>query len=144
MEEGKTIKAIIKYPDKKPQVVNFFDSYENISEFVSGMIEQVALPGHDDITIICNDDFIFNGMSPNIILPERENVLCGPLIFTGYDNETGDTVSLNEKQIDAVMDYCEKNNLHHMSLAGAYHYSKAINVLNQCLDALSKEEEMEM
>lgn len=82
---------------------------------------------------------LMNGMSPNIVVPEWESVFPGPLIFAGYDPETGNTISLTNKQIDKVLNYINRNQVFNMSLDRAYLYSKVIGPFEQCEDALKME-----
>ena len=65
--------------------------------------------------IIFNDEFLMNGMRPNIVTPENYGVICGPIIFAGVDSQTGDTISLTEEQVKKVIQYCNDNMLFNIS-----------------------------
>jgi hypothetical protein len=143
MEEEKKqeeITVVTKLPNEPAKVEKMKNAYKTISEFCGGLIDMTELPKDDLVSVICNDESLINGMETNIVMPETEGVFCGPIVFAGYDPETGDSVSLTEKQIKTVLRYCERNMLHHMSLEGAYRYSKVIGPLQESEDAL---EEME-
>ena len=61
-----------------------------------------------------------------------------------YDPETGDSISLTEEQEKKVLSYIERNNLHHMSLEGAYRYCEVIGPYQKAVDEIQKDEkEME-
>ena len=141
--EGK-IRVVTKLPNEEPKVEEIENTYEKISSFCGGYIDMVEHPKVNDVTIVCNDSFLCNGMEPNIVLPERKEVFCGPLIFCGYDPETGDSISLTEEQEKKVLSYIERNNLHHMSLEGAYRYCEVIGPYQKAVDEIQKDEkEME-
>lgn len=140
IDEPKIVRAITKLPNEEPKVVEISDDVRTIQDFCQGLIDITGLPKDENIQVICNDSFLCNGMEPNIVIPEWEEVLCGPLIFMGLDPETGDTLSLTDKQIEQTVKYCKRNNLHHMSLEGAYRYSKVILPLQQSYDELGIDE----
>lgn len=143
-ETPKTIRVVTKLPNEEAKVEEIDGGYRAVSDFCGGMIDMVDHPKDERMSIICNDEFLVNGMEPNIVVPEREQVFCGPLIFCGYDPETGDSVSLSDEQVRAAMKYCKRNMLHHMSLEGAYRYAKVIGPLQESYDELGIDEtEME-
>ncbi len=139
-ETPKVIKVVTKLPNEEAKVEEISNDYSTVSNFCKGMIDMVDHPKDQGISIICNDEFLFNGMEPNIVVPEREEVFCGPLIFCGYDPETGDSISLTDEQVDTAMKYCKRNMLHHMSLEGAIRYAKVIGPLQQSYDELGIDE----
>lgn len=132
--KDRKITVVTKLPNEGAKIRKIENDYKAISGFCEGFIDMVELPKDGRMTIICNDNFLNNGMEPNIVMPEREEVICGPLIIAGYDPETGETVSLTEEQKKKALKYCERNNLHHMSLEGAYRYSKVIGPLQESYD----------
>jgi hypothetical protein len=140
LEEPKIIRVITKLPNEEPKIVDMSTEISGIQEFCQGLIDITGLPKDETVQVICNDNFLCNGMEPNIVVPEWEQVFCGPLIFTGFEPETGETVSLTDKQIEETLRYCKRNNLHHMSLEGAYRYSKVILPLQQSYDELGIDE----
>lgn len=135
------IRVVTKLPNEEAKITTMKNDYKTISSFCQGFIDMTELPKGENIDLICNDEFLMNGMETNIVMPEREQVFCGPLIFCGYDPETGDSVSLSDRQIEEVMKYCKRNMLHNMSLEGAYRYAKVIGPLQEAEDALGNEME---
>lgn len=135
------IRVVTKLPNEEAKITTMKNDYKTISSFCQGFIDMTDLPKGENIDLICNDEFLMNGMETNIVMPEREQVFCGPLVFCGYDPETGDSVSLSEKQVEEVMKYCKRNMLHNMSLEGAYRYAKVIGPLQEAEDALENEME---
>lgn len=138
LDEPKTIRVVTKLPDEDAKEEMMENGYFTISGFCKGLIDIAPLPTDESVTIICNDEFLLNGMKPNIVTPETEGVICGPIVICGYDPETGDSVSLTDRQVKEALDYCQRNNLHGMSLEGAYRYSKAIGPLQRSYDALNR------
>ena len=135
-DEPKAIRVVKKLPDEEAKETMMENGYGTISEFCKGLIDIAPLPTDGSVTIICNDEFLVNGMKPNIVTPETEGVICGPIILCGYDPESGDSISLTDKQVKEALEYCERNNLHGMSLEGAFRYSKVIGPLQRSYDAL--------
>lgn len=138
LDEPKKIRVVTKLPDEDAKEELMENGYFTISEFCKGLIDIAPLPTDERVTIICNDEFLLNGMKPNIVTPETEGVICGPIVICGYDPETGDSISLTDEQVTKALDYCQRNNLHHMSLEGAYRYSKVIGPLQRSYDALNR------
>jgi hypothetical protein len=134
------ITVVTKLPNEEAKVTKMKNDYKTISNFCEGLIDMTSHPKDDQMSIICNDNFLMNGMKTNIVVPEREEVYCGPLIFCGYDEETGNSISLTDKQIEMTLKYCKRNMLHNMSLEGAYRYAKVIGPFQESEDALTKEE----
>lgn len=135
------IRVVTKLPNEEAKITTMKNDYKTISSFCQGFIDMTELPKGENIDLICNDEFLMNGMETNIVMPEREQVFCGPLVFCGYDPETGDSVSLSDRQVEEVMKYCKRNMLHNMSLEGAYRYAKVIGPLQEAEDALGNEME---
>ena len=133
------IKVVLKKPNEKAVVTEINNEYEEFAEFVDGLIDMTAHPTIEDVDVILNDMSLMNGMSPNIVVPEWESVFAGPLIFAGYDPETGNSISLTDKQVDKVLNYINRNQVFNMSLDRAYLYSKVIGPFQQCEDELERE-----
>lgn len=127
------ILVIVKEVDKKAEIKEISNDYKEFQERVGGLIDMTPMPGYNDIDIICNDEYLYNGSMANVMMPERDNVLCGNLIFAGFDEEDGSTVSLNDNQIEAVMDYIDKNNVQNMDPATAYYLMQSLKKENDIL-----------
>lgn len=124
------ILVVVKEVDKKAEIKEISNDYKEFQERVGGLIDMTPMPGYNDIDIICNDEYLYNGSNANVMMPERDNVLCGNLIFAGFNEEDGSTVSLNANQIEAVMDYIDKNNVQNMDPATAYYLMQSLKKEN--------------
>lgn len=124
------ILVVVKEVDKKAEIKEISNDYKEFQERVGGLIDMTPMPGYNDIDIICNDEYLYNGSNANVMMPERDNVLCGNLIFAGFDEEDGSTVSLNANQIKSVMDYIDKNNVQNMDPATAYYLMQSLKKEN--------------
>ncbi len=132
------VKAITKLPNEKAKITEIPSDYGFVSDFVGGLVDCTFLPTDEDIDIIVNDNSLNLRMNPNIVTPEFEGVLAGPLIFCTHDDE-GEMASLTDEQIDKAMRYIERNSVFNMSLERAYQYSKVIGPLQRCEDELGME-----
>ena len=75
-----------------------------------GLIEavRVAELGAAGIDLFVNEDGIANKLPPNIVLPDGRT-LVGPIVFIGYNADTGDSLSLTANQaglIDSWLNNC--------------------------------------
>lgn len=146
MSERK-LRAIVKYPDEKPKETMLEDGYKTISEICHGLIDITTLPDDPSVTLIVNDTSLVNDMRPNIVMPECKQVLCGPIVVLGADLETGDSTSLTDEQAQKALGYLKDNEVHHMSLEGAYRYCEVLGPLREAekkLEEERKQEEMEV
>lgn len=124
-EEISMINVVVKYPNKKEIVTKIKNEYKEISKICCGMIDIITFPYDETISIICNDEFIHLNMEANILIPEFNTILAGPIIFTGFDYLTGDTISLSEKQITCILNYLKKHTVLNMRLDEAYSYMQS-------------------
>lgn len=134
------IRVVVKEPNKQAEARVIPNDYKTIASLCGGCIDITEMPTDETVDIICNDECLINGMEPCIVMPEREGVLCGTLVFAGYDPETGNSTSLSEEQQKKALRYCERNKVISMSLEGAYRYSKVIGPLQQSYDELGIDE----
>ena len=130
MKKEEIITVVMKLPDEKVEVRKIKNTYKELSEFCEGLIDIASSP-IDGVDIIFNDEFLMNGMRPNIVTPENYGVICGPIIFAGVDSQTGDTISLTEEQVKKVIQYCNDNMLFNMALESAYAYSRSVGSFNK-------------
>lgn len=135
----KYIKVILKKPNEKAYVTEIKNEYEELSSYCEGLIDITGLPNIDGVDIIVNDMSLMNGMQANIVVPEYESVLAGPIVVTSYDDETGEAKSLTQEQIDKVMKYFDRNKVFNMTVDRAYLYSQVIGPFQQCEDELKEE-----
>lgn len=130
MEENK-IKVIVKEPNKPCEIREIKNNYKVLQELVEGLIDITTLPGREDIDVICNDEYLYNGSPANILMPERENVFCGTIIFAGYNEEDGSSISLTDEQIEAVQEYVSANEVQNMNVREAYFFMKQREYLSK-------------
>jgi hypothetical protein len=119
------IKVVVKEVDKDPEIREVENDIHFLQSEVGGLIDITTLPGCENVDIIVNDNFINLNMPANFMMPECDNVIGGNAVFAGYDPETGDTVSLTDKQIEKVMSYLQENTVKRMDLSMAYYTMKA-------------------
>lgn len=134
MEERK-IRVVIKEVDKPCEVKEIPYGYKSFQQYVQGLYEIVEMPNHKNIDIACNEEYLINGMSANLILPEQNNVLGGPLIFMGYEPQEGDSISLTDKQIEEVKEFVRTHEVQNMSIAEAYYGMKAVQAMTSEAEA---------
>ena len=136
-EKPRMIKVIVKQPNGDPEIKEVPNAYEEMAEFCHGFIGMGEMPFNRRINYIVNDSSLVNGMEPNIVLPEYENLIAGPVIFAGNDDE-GNTISLTDEQIEKVMKYIGRNQVFYLSMEGAYIYMMSMS------SGFEKEKELEM
>jgi len=107
---NKKIRVIIKKPFEPAVVKEIDDGLKPLQEIVGGYIESADLPNMYNVFGYCNDEGLINGMSPNIYRPEWKDVIFGPLVFCGADEE-GESISLTDEQIADVMNYLSQNDV---------------------------------
>jgi hypothetical protein len=134
------IKAVIKEVDQDPKVMEIDNDIHFLQKEVGGLIDITTLPNCENVDIIVNDDFIAQNMPGNFMMPECDNVIGGNAIFVGYDPETGDSISLSDRQVEKVLEYLEENSVKRMDLSMTYFTMKA---KEQCMGS-QKKTEMEM
>lgn len=130
MEKNK-IKVVVKEPNKPCEIKEIENDYKELQGIVEGLIDITTLPGREDIDVICNDEYLYNGSLANVMMPERDNIFCGTIVFTGYNEEDGSSISLTDEQIDAVKKYIVQNEVRAMTLAEAYVYMKSKSSYSQ-------------
>ena len=124
MKENK-IKVVVKEVNKPCEVKEIDNDYKAFQGVVQGLYEITKMPNREDIDIACNEEYLYNGMDANLIVPEQENVLGGPLIFMSYNAETGDSCSLTDEQITAVQGFVKTHEVRHLTIVEAYYAMKA-------------------
>ena len=137
LEESRMIKVIVKQPNRDPEIKEVPNAYEVMAKFCHGLIDMGEMPFDRRINYIVNDCSLRNGMEPNVILPEYENMIAGPVMFAGNDAE-GNTVSLTDEQIESVLRYIERNQVFYLSKEGAYIYMMSMS------SELEREKNLEM
>lgn len=104
MEEVKKIRLMIKEPNKPAYVTEMEDTLQNMQKIVGGMIDCVQMPNVDNVDIFFNDEGKLEQLDGNVWLAGTGDCIVGTIYMVGYDEESGDSVSLTDKQIKE----CEK------------------------------------
>lgn len=133
------IKVVLKKPNEKAIVTVIDNEHEEFANYCDGLIDITKHPTIDDVDVVLNDMSLMKGMSPNIIVPEYEEIFAGPLIFVGYDSDIGKSLSLTDEQVDKVLNYINRNQVFNMSVERAYLYLKLMGPFQQCKGELERE-----
>ena len=128
MKENK-IRVVVKEVNQPCEVREINNDYKAFQGVVQGLYEITQMPNREDIDIACNEEYLFNGMDANLVVPEHENVLGGPLIFMGFDAESGESLSLTDEQITAVQEFVSTHEVRFQSIAEAYYDMKAAQAI---------------
>ena len=106
MDENKKIRILIKKPKEEAEIVEIEDKLENLQEIVGGLIDCTPLPGSNNIDIFFNDEGKIMHLDGNVWLAgPGGDCIVGTCYFVGYDSETGESVSLTDKQIKECQKY---------------------------------------
>jgi|LGVE01.1.fsa_nt_gb hypothetical protein len=127
------IKVLIKEPYKKAEVKEVGDDLKNWQALVGGTIQVVAMPGVEEVDIICNDEGKLEALDGNFFLPEYEDCIVGTAVMVSYNDE-GDFIGLNDEQIKLAKSYVEEYELKQgEDLYNDYEtlYGKAINKMKE-------------
>lgn len=111
---SKKIRALILKADSQviTEVPNFDHSLENMQEVVGGYIEALQIQDEKattkkrNITIWLNEEGKLNGLPPNFALADESgkvlDIVMGDVLITACSNETGNTLSINDKEIEYI------------------------------------------
>ena len=102
-----TIKLLVKEPNKEPYVKEVEHTLENLQKIVGGYIECVEMPYGKNIDLFVNEEGKLEGLKGNFWLPEYEDCVVGTCYMVGYDQETGESVSITDKQIADCKKYID-------------------------------------
>lgn len=107
----KQITVVVKEPGKEAEVRSIEAKLEVFQGLVGGLIEGACVDEymreHDIITYI-NDEGKLIGLAPNILAFDCQDVIVGTCVFVKGD-ENGDDVSLEQDEIEHVLEYCKRN-----------------------------------
>lgn len=104
-------------------IVPFENDYKQIRDYVGGLIERFHIPELEErnIDIWLNEEGKIENFEPTIVLFNNNgkyvDYLCGTVVFAKHTEE-GDTVGLNEDDIDFILDWiksletCTEENSH--------------------------------
>jgi hypothetical protein len=80
------IQVIVKEPLQDPQLRTIDNTLEAMQDIVQGRIEIVHFDPHDRVELVCNEEFLFQAMEPNVFLPAIDTLICGPLFLAAPEN----------------------------------------------------------
>lgn len=92
------IKGLLVEPYKLPYEINIENTLEEKQKLVGGYIECAYLMDDDEVVLICNEEGKMLGMDLNRDI--GHDIIAGPFLILGDNQDSGDFESLTEKQID--------------------------------------------
>ena len=104
----KTIKILIKEPNKKACIKEVKNELKTFQEIVGGYIEAVGYPVglFDSVDLIVNEEGKLDGLKGNFFLPEYEDCVVGTAFAVGY-TEDGDWCDVPEHCIENITNYMD-------------------------------------
>lgn len=100
-----TIKAIVKQPNKAPEVREIENSLREYQTLVKGYIESVPMPTmQDDVDIVMNDEGKMLHLDANIYAPEYDDTFVGTLVVVGVTKDLT-WRGLTDKEIEKATQY---------------------------------------
>jgi len=104
----KTIKALVINPGMSANEIEIGSSLKSLQEIVGGYIE-VVYPFDDSVAVICNEEGKIMGLEMNRPIHDEDGVIydmiCGTMIVVGDDEDSGEFVSLTDKQVEYYTKY---------------------------------------
>lgn len=107
MDEKKTLRVLIKEPDKAPYVKEIEDTLEAKQEIIGGLIECVEMPDMRNVDLFVNEEGKLDNLKGNFWLPEYEDCVVGTCFMVGYNPEECDNVSITDEQVEQCKKYIE-------------------------------------
>ena len=92
------MKAILKKPNCKSELVEINDELEELRQLVGGYIE--TIPYRDNIIILLDEEGRLKDSEDNIVV-SKYGMLVGNIVFVGTKGE--DFISLTEYQIQEIL-----------------------------------------
>lgn len=89
------LKVIVKQPGKLPETIVITDELAAFQRIVGGYIQAVAF--NDDHLMIVHEEGKLIGLTPNFMF--RNDVIVGPAIFVGVDQEDFADCTLTEEDV---------------------------------------------
>lgn len=95
------IRIVVVEPGKLPVVSFISDSLKDMQKIVGGYIELFETT-ESEIDLFCNEEGKLIGLECNRFFPELQDIVCGPIIAIGHDEE-GASISLTEEQVQEAI-----------------------------------------
>lgn len=104
---SKTIKMLVKEPNKEAYIKEVEDKLENLQAIVGGLIECVQFPLGHKIDMYVNEEGKLENLTGNFWMPEYEDFVAGTCYFVGIDYDNGENISITDKQIELCKKYVD-------------------------------------
>lgn len=110
MELPEKIKVIIIEPEKNPYVKEIYNTLKAKQEIVEGLIQclPTLFSDKESYDFICNDEGKMLGLPLNRFIFDKQDVIAGNIIIAKADENTGEFVTLNDSEIDFLMEQIEE------------------------------------
>ena len=86
-------------PGNAPEIREISGDLVSMQELVGGMI-QAVYPFDEPVALICNDEGKLLGMQMNRMLPEMDDIICGPFFLCGAPPDGEEFASLSPEQLE--------------------------------------------
>lgn len=93
------MQVLLIEPNKAPEVREISGDLTFMQELVSGTI-QAIYPFDEPVALICNDEGKLLGMQVNRVLPEMNDIICGPFFLCGAPPDSEEFTSLSPEQVE--------------------------------------------
>ena len=91
--------VLLVEPGKVPEVKEISGDLASMRELVSGTI-QAIYPFDEPVALICNDEGKLLGMQMNRMLPEMDDIICGPFFLCGAPPDSEEFTSLSPEKLE--------------------------------------------
>lgn len=100
------IKVIIVEPEKEPYVKEIYNTLKDKQDIVGGLIQCVPslFDDKDTYDFIVNDEGKIIGLPLNRFIYNKQDIVCGNLIIAKPDIETGEFISIEESEVNFLME----------------------------------------
>jgi hypothetical protein len=98
--ELKQLTVITKEPGKAPEVQRIDNTLDVLKHLVGGWLESLPFPG--GLVMLCNEEGKLFGLSPNITMPQYQDIILGPIVITKSDRKGDFTDLTTHDQIMAI------------------------------------------
>ena len=91
--------VLLVEPNKAPEVKEISGTLDSMQKLVGGTI-QAIYPFDKPVALICNDEGKLLGMEMNRMLPEMDDIICGPFFLCGAPPDSEEFTSLTPEQVE--------------------------------------------
>lgn len=110
LERPEKIKVIMIEPNKEPYIKEIYNTLEAKQELVGGYIECVSSMFSDttNYDFIVNEEGKLTGLPCNRFIYDKKDIVFGNMIVAKVDIESGDFITIEDSEIDFLMNKIEK------------------------------------